>query len=271
MTHSDVQVASVGGSPATDAPAGAIMRITEPIQRYTRRWMLDPATDQYGVDLGFEKGSQFWVVGRAGVLGSCPAEVAAAAIAFEPLHVVQQAWSAVPEGTTHLDVALEYSGRAVAWAERALADVDPQVLDRVDRLGRRVAAAAPGSMGVLFAGWRTLDPPESLAGRAGLTIHVLRELRGAAHICAIAACGLTPVDAILSAPHPPPRTGPGYAERMGWTGPFRDPSEVRGARMEAETLTSRSLEPYFAVLSAQELRDLGDCVVAVCEQGAAGS
>ncbi|MFC4033329.1 hypothetical protein ACFO3J_17800 [Streptomyces polygonati] len=239
--------------------------ITEPIQLYTRRWMLAPATDQYGVDLGFEKGSQFWVVGRAGVLGSCPPEIAAAAIAFEPPAIVRRAWSAVPQGLSHHDVALEYKGVIVRWAERAFRDVDLEILAQVDLLGRRIAHAAPASLGVLFAGWRGLDPPESAAGRAGLTIHVLRELRGAAHICALAASGLTPLDAILAAPHPPPRTGPKYAERMGWVGPFREVSEIREARLDAEVLTSTILVPYFGVLSSRELGELREAITTVCQ------
>lgn len=245
----------------------AIALLADPIQHYTRRWMLAPETDQYGRDLGFETGAQFWVVGRGGVLGSCPAEVAAAAIAFEPLHVVRRAWDAVPPGLSHYDVAVHYSGRPIAWAERVLADLDSVALSHIDELGRRVVDAASASLGLLFAGWRLLTPPVTLAGRVGLTIHLLRELRGAAHICAIAACGLTPVDAILAAPHPAPRTGPAYAERMGWVGPFRDPSEVREARLQAEQLTSRILVPAFESLSSDELETLRESVTRACMIG----
>lgn len=241
--------------------------LADPIQRYTRRWMLAPETDRYGTDLGFATGAQFWVVGRAGVLGSCPAEVAAAAIAFEPVHVVRRAWEAVPAGLTHAEVARHYSGRPVAWAERALADLDPAVLSQVDELGRRVVDAAPASLGLLFAGWRLIAPPETLTGRVGLTLHLLRELRGAAHICAIAACGLSPLDAVLAAPHPPPRTGPAYAERMGWTGPFRDPAEIREARLRAEELTSQILVPAFESLTPDELETLLATVTLVCSTG----
>ena len=264
---------TVKSSPMVDARTSSeevIDLLTEPIQQYTRQWMLDPGTDAYGVDLGFETGAQFWVVGRAGVMGACPAEIAAAAIAFEPDSVVRRAWEALPAGLTHRAVAHHYLTRPVTWAERALADVDEATLDLVNDLGGQVVAAAPASLGVLFAGWRLLPRPSSLPGRVGMIIHLLRELRGAAHICAISACGLTPLDAILAAPHPPPRTGPAYAEGMGWVGPFRNPDEIRDARLRAERLTTTILVPFYEVLSPDELETFAATVTRVCTDAAGG-
>lgn len=245
--------------------AETIERVCEPVQQYSRSWMLAKSTDAFGVELGFPSGAQFWVVGRAGVLGGCPIEVAAAAIAFEPLSKVREAWLNVPEGLTHYGVALHYRDRITSWGDRVFADFDSETLDLIDVLGRRIVDAAPAALGTIFAGWRSLPVPESVQGRAALTIHMLRELRGAAHIAAILACGLTPLDAILSAPHPPPRTGPGYAERMGHQGPFRDPAEVREQRMEAERLTASIIEPYFGALTAEELAVFGEAVATTCE------
>lgn len=250
---------------ASATAAETIDRICDPVQRYTRSWMLAPSTDSYGVALGFASGSQFWVVGRAGVLGSCPTEVAAAAIAFEPLDVVERAWSAVPSGLTHYDVALHYRDRITKWGDRVLDEIDRETLGAIDGLGRRIVEAVPAALGVLFTGWRRLPVPDSPSGRAALTIHLLRELRGAAHIAAVLACGLTPLDAILAAPHPPPRTGPSYAQRMGYRGPFRDPGEVREQRILAEALTASIIEPYFSALSGDELALLGEAVATTCD------
>lgn len=244
--------------------AETIERVKEPIQLYSRSWMLADSTNAYGVALGFATGAQFWVVGRAGVLGSCSAEIAAAAIAFEPLEEVEKAWNAVPDGLTHYDVALHYQSRVTEWGNLVFADFDPERLTAIDVLGRRIVEAAPNAIGTIFTGWRRLPVPDALPARAALTLHLLRELRGAAHIAAITACGLTPLDAILAATHEPPRTGPAYAERMGWKGPFRDPSEVREQRIEAERLTSSSLAPYFAVLTASELDLFGESVETAC-------
>jgi hypothetical protein len=246
-----------------------IERVFEPVQRFSRSWMLAKSTDAYGVELGFASGAQFWVVGRAGVLGSCPVEVAAAALAFEPVYKVREAWLNVPRALTHYEVALHYRDRITAWGDRVFADLSGNTLDSIDALGRRILNAAPASLGTIFAGWRCLTPPDSLPGRAALTLHLIRELRGAAHITAIHACGLTPLDAILSAPHPPPRTGPSYAERMGYHGPFRNPEEVREQRMSAERLTVSIIEPYFASLAPEELSCLGETVEAACEAAVA--
>ncbi len=209
----------------TSTAAETIARVCEPIQRYTRTWMLAKSTDAYGVALGFGSGAQFWVVGRAGVLGSCPVEVAAAAIAFEPLYKVSEAWHGVPPGLTHYDVALRYRRIVTEWGERLLADTDPDRLEHIDALGRRIVDAAPGALGAIFTGWRSLDIPASLPARAGLTLHLIRELRGAAHIAAILACGLTPLDAVLAATQAPPRTGP--LTRRAWVGRVRSVTRSR--------------------------------------------
>jgi hypothetical protein len=251
--------------------AETIERVCDPIQRYSRSWMMAKSTDRYGVDLGFGSGAQFWIVGRAGVLGSCPVQVAAAAIAFEPLHKVEEAWLVLPEGLTHYDVALRYRDIITAWGDRVFGDLDTETLTAIDQLGRLIIDAAPAALGALFTGWRQLPVPDSLPGRAALTLHLIRELRGAAHIAAILACGLTPLDAILSAPHPPPRTGPGYAERMGYHGPFRDPAEVREQRLEAEKLTASIIEPYFSALTSEELARFGTAVEGACDAAEASA
>lgn len=248
----------------TTSVTETINRLAEPVQRFTRTWMLAPTTDGYGIELGFATGSQFWIVGRAGVLGSCPVEVAAAAIAFEPLDEVRKAWLTVPDGLTHYDVALHYHRIITGWGERVFEHLDHDVLQLLDERGRRISNAAPAAIGTLFAGWRRLPAPNSLPARAALTLHLLRELRGAAHIAAITACGLTPLDAILAAPHPPPRTGAAYAERMGYHGPFRDPEEVRDQRIEAEKLTTSILVPYFQALGPEELAEFSEAVEAIC-------
>ena len=57
----------------TATAAETVERVFKPIQQFTRGWMMAAATDRYGVELGMRTGREFWVVGRAGVLGSCTA------------------------------------------------------------------------------------------------------------------------------------------------------------------------------------------------------
>jgi hypothetical protein len=227
--------------------------------------MMVPSTAQRGVALGLRSGNDFWIVGRAGVLGDGDAAVAAAGLAFISPDGVRAAWDSVPPGISRRRVAEHYARCCTDWGREALAGFDRDRLERLDRLGRRIADAAPGSLGVVFAGWRALPPPDDVGERVALTVQVLRELRGAAHIVAVHACGLTPLDAVLASPAAAPRTGPGWAEHLHWRGPFRDPDEVRGARVEAERLTSRLLEPSFAALDGEELADFAELVTTTRE------
>lgn len=238
-----------------------IEKVLKPIQQFVRGWMMSPGTLARGARFGLDPTTNhFWIVGRAGVMGDCTWPVAAGGLAFLEPGVVRRAWEAVSEGVSRLDVALEYARCCTNWGRGELARFDAESLTRINELGRRVADAVPYSMGGLFAGWRAVPEPADVGARVALTMHVLRELRGAAHIAAVAAVGLTPLDAVLASPAAPPRSGPPWAEHLGWQGPFRDAEPIRAARAEAEALTSRMLVPYFSVLDADELAFFAEAV-----------
>lgn len=241
--------------------AEQVERVLKPIQQFTRGWMLVPSTPARGVELGLPPGEAFWVVGRAGVMGDVTAEVAAAGLAFISPDQVRQVWAAIPAGLTPSSLAAEYAALIFAWGERELARFDADRMARLNELGRRVADAAPGALGAVFAGTRDIPQPADVGARVALTTHVLREMRGAAHIVALQACGLTPLEAVLVSPAPPPRSGPVWAEHLGWTGPFPEPTdEMRAARSEAERLTSRIVARYFATLDPEELDEFAELV-----------
>lgn len=242
----------------TLTPIETIRYLKEPVQAITRGWMLAPETDRYGLDLGFATGGQFWLLGRSGVIGDASADVLEAAIAFEGSRPVREALAAMPPGLTPSTVADHYLQCINAWGIKAFADADVQRLERLDDLVRRIVDAAPLAVGVLFAGWRAAAVPSEVGARVALSVHLLRELRGAFHLHAIFSRGLSPVEAVLAATHDPPRTGPGYALKLGFEGPFRDPEEVRPQRVEAEFLTEDLLVPYFNVVSGADRSELVD-------------
>jgi hypothetical protein len=62
---------------ATTSAVDTIDRIWPQVQQFSRSWMFAKSTDARGIELGFVSGGHFWLVGRAGVLGSCPEDVAA--------------------------------------------------------------------------------------------------------------------------------------------------------------------------------------------------
>jgi hypothetical protein len=243
----------------SDVPA-VVERILKPIQQFVRGWMMSDSTVALGKEMGLSSGNQFWVVGRAGVLGDCDADVAAAGLAFHGPEAVRREWESLPADLTPRLVAAAYATCCCEWGTEALAAFDSVRMARLDALGRRIIDAAPGALGPMFAGWRAMPPAVDVGGRVALTGHVLREMRGAAHIIAIQACGLTPLEAILASPAAPPRSGPEWATRMGFTGPFRDPDEVRAQRIEAEALTSRIMARYVGALDADELAEFAELI-----------
>lgn len=241
--------------------AEQIERVLKPVQQFVRGWMLSDLTDAAAKELGLANGEQLWVIGRAGVMGDCDPPAAAAALAFIGPVLVAESWTAIPAGLGPRAIAERYAQLCAEWGTTELNRFDRNDLARMDELGRRVADAAPASLGAVFAGTRALPAPEDLGARVALTMHVLRELRGAAHIVAVLASGITPLDAILASTAAPPRRGPQWAQHLGWTGPFREPDdELAAARAEAERLTSRLIEPWYGSLSDSELVELVDLV-----------
>ena len=119
--------------PSSATAAETIDRVFKPIQQFTRGWMMASSTGEYGVSIGMRTGREFWVVGRGGVIGSCPPDVAAGALAFHAPDHVRAAWTNLPPGMTHGEVAEHYLTRIVAWGAEALAEFDPDRLERIDR------------------------------------------------------------------------------------------------------------------------------------------
>jgi hypothetical protein len=173
---------------------------------------------------------------------------------------VRAAWESLPPGLTHRQVADAYTELCCRWGAETLCTFDTGRIARLDELGRAIADAADGSIGTVFAGWRAQPQPDDVNARAALTMHVLRELRGGAHIAAIAACGITPLQAVLASPAAPPRSGPAWAEHLGWTGPFDDGEQFRQARLEAERLTSRIITPAYSSIGEQALDEFAELV-----------
>jgi hypothetical protein len=244
----------------TVTAADQVERVLKPIQQFVRGWMTGALTERLAAELGLRSGEDLWIVGRAGVIGDGDADVAAAGLAFLAPERVRSAWESLPKGLTHRQVADAYTALCGQWGRSELARFDQTRMTRLDELGRHIADAADVSIGAIFAGWRAQPQPDDVNARVALTMHVLRELRGGAHIIAVNACGITPLDAILASPAPPPRSGPVWAEHLGWRGPFADPTDARDARAEAERLTSRMLVPIYSSIGDAALDEFAELV-----------
>ena len=189
--------------------------------------MLAPAVLGPCKDAGYPNGFAYYVAGRGGVLGDVDADVVVSAFAFFEPGLVRKLWNdgIAVEGARAS--ARRYGAACSSfWAER-LAGFGGNA--RLCELAERVVDGADSSGLALFAGWRGEQRPSALPERAGFALHLLREMRGSAHILAVVASGLTPLDAVLAT------SGAEGGQRFGWSGPFDDvPASAKDA---AESLT----------------------------------
>jgi hypothetical protein len=219
-------------------------------------YMISPEAKAAGKAAGY-RGWQFYMRGRGGVLGDVDADVVTAALGFlAPTHV-RTAWEA-GRAVGPVDEAVRtYSATAAAWGRNRLSGADG--LDRLaDLLGRVAAAADPAGL-PLFAGWRAVPLDDDAPARVVQLAHVLREHRGGAHLVAVLASGLTPLEAVLAGPG-----GAGNAAFFGWPEPYPQVDEgVRARRATAETLTDALVAPAYATLTDDEAGELSRLLKAV--------
>lgn len=210
-------------------------------------FMLDGATYAHGASLGFA-GLDFYVCGRAGVLGDAPADVVAAALTFfAPEHVRAQ-WDAGRAVMPPAEAAAAFARCAAAWAEAHV----PDDLDagRLAELAGRVVADARAAGAPIFAGWRTLEVPADPRAAAVHHLNGLRELRFGLHAAAVLSTGLSPLQAMsLRAPRMLPLFG--WAEAAPTDG-------LRPTWESAEERTDLAMAHAFAGLSDGERADLAD-------------
>lgn len=239
------------------SPEEAVRGCAGPVGRLGAAWMFDAQTAQRGTDLGLS-GWSWYHCGRGGVLGDVDASVLVAAFGFFPPALQTKAWERGKAVLPPAEAAQHYAEACADWGRRALA-VDGA--DRLADLCTKVADAAPIAGMPLFAGWRALAASLAVPdgpGRLALAIHVLREHRGSAHLVAVVAGGVDPLQAVVSG-----RYGTKNAEFFGWPQPWPDPDAAREAMAEAETLTDALVRPAFAALSDDARAELTDGVRAL--------
>lgn len=241
--------------------AEAVAATAQPILEFSRGWMLHADTAARGEELGLLPARGFWVCGRNGVLGDVDADVVANAIGFMEPATVRRFWEHRPPEHSARQLAGEYAACAYRWGGQALKDVPRADLVRLNELGRKLADAALPQLGALFAGWRAMAQPEDPAEAAALTMHVLREWRGGAHLCAVTGSGMHPLEAALAAPAP--RGGPRWVKDLGWPEPYPDPARSALRRMAAEAQTSVLCLPAFEALTPVERAELTRLIVQV--------
>lgn len=196
--------------------------------------------------------------GRCGVLGECHADVVTSVAFFFPPAHVEESWNGGRKLPVEQAVEL-YAEACRDWGRRRLGGFDGCA--RIAELLEPVVARAPVVGAPLFAGWRAVPLPGDPAARAAQLMHVLRELRGALHICAVTAAGLGPLEATLAADHDGTPFGPAAGEMIAkffqWPEPYPQPGpDVVARRAAVEEVTDDLLAPVFSVLDDHESDEL---------------
>ena len=227
-------------------PAELAASVKDPIARVGGGFMLSAQAKQAGKEAGL-RGWQFYFIGRGGVLGDVDAEVVSAALGFFPPEGVRTGWEAARAVLTPAEGVRRFVAVNHEWGRTHLSAASE--LDVLAPLLEQVARGVDSAGRSLFAGWRTTlsmlpaDPP----ARVAHLCHVLREHRGACHLAAVLASGLTPLESVLIG------GGAGNATFFGWPEPYADVAALAGRRERAEALTDEIVGVAWAgVLSDAE-------------------
>jgi hypothetical protein len=195
----------------------------------------------------------YYFAGRGGVLGDIGPDALAALFPFFPAELVRAGWRTGRCRLPPHQAGLRYAETCQSWARARLAGFAGA--ERLAELLATVADGAASSGLPLFAGWRAVPLPADPPGRVVQLAHVLREHRGGLHAIAVAAAGLTPLQATLARDR-----GQTRAQFLRWTQPYPEITDgVRKRRAAAEELTDQLAAPAYAVLGntqAAELRKL---------------
>jgi hypothetical protein len=236
------------------AQTGRITRVTPeqtagaaraPVARLGGAFAEDPKTLRRARQLGLT-GWAFYVTGRAGALGDVRSDTAAAALGFISAEAVHDGWEAARKVTSPAKVAEYHREECCRWGTERMGGVPG--LTRMVELAERVVLAADAAGLPLFAAWRAMPVPADGPGaRAAVLMHLLREHRAGAHLLAIRAGGLTPLEALITGPD-----GEAGAVAYGWQPPYPRFEPLVRRRMWAEALTHRIAGEAYRVLSTAE-------------------
>lgn len=213
--------------------------------------MTAAGTTAFGMEHGYADMLSFYLAGRCGVLGDVDSDVVSAAFGFFHPGRLREVWEnalVVRPARQAAGLYVEALGRQAA---AALEDLPGKA--RLAELAERVVDEASPAGLPLFAGWRAAPRPIEATARAAHALHLLREWRGSAHVAAVTAVGLAPLDAVML------NGGSAYAEFYGWPAPWGDGNGQQALSEQAETLTDGQCAPVFGrALTAAERGELAE-------------
>ena len=175
-------------------PLELAQRIARPIGALGAGFYFDPGTVEAALGLGLNV-YEFYGLGRGGVLGDVGTEAVTDAFYFFHPRTIDLIWSRAREKADPVAVAREHVAAAYAYAERTFGALPRELIDETARCARAVLAADPLGAHPLADGYRCVTAPTDPVQDAYLGVIALRELRGALHIEAVTAEGLSPAEA----------------------------------------------------------------------------
>jgi hypothetical protein len=209
----------------------------------------DPKTMRRAREVGLT-GWAFYVAGRGGAMGDVRADTVAAALGFIAPEAVQDGWEAAAMVAPPIEIATENRAECCRWGRENLAGFAR--VARLVELTERIVLGAEIACAPLFAAWRAMPmPEEDLGAQAAVLLHLLREHRGAAHLIAVRASGLTPLEAIIAGPD-----GEAGATAFGWQPPYPAFEPLVRKRAWAEALTDRIAGEAYRLLDTGERIEL---------------
>ena len=194
-------------------------------------------------------GFYFYVIGRGGVLGDVEPAVVHSAFGYFNPGMIEKLWNGAREKIAPRDAAREYIACAHAHGRAHLSGIDG--LDAYVAAVQKIFDSIDDSTFALFAGLKAEPIPSDAPAAAFHQAMVLRELRGCAHLTAIAAVGLPTVVA-----HAIKR--PNDVATFGWAeGEVAEPTADDIAKRDrAEAMTNEILGAAFASLTDEEVAAL---------------
>ena len=210
-----------------------VRAIADPVHDVGTAIYLSPDVAARAETGGYANPFAFYFAGRGGMLGDVDAEVVAAAFGWFNPDVVSALYAEGRDVHGARGAGERMMEATALWGDDHLAGVDADVLARFVELAERLVDGAEASGLPLFAAWRSRPRASSVPGRAAQLCQILREWRGAVHLVATTAVGLSPLEAILT------NEGPGQAAFFGWPEPFPDCGAISHRHAEAEEITDR--------------------------------
>lgn len=241
----------------TNTPTLDVARALAPlVSDLGGRFMLDGDSFTAGAELGYTPGYAYYLAGRFGVLGRCPADMVAAAAVFWSPELVEREWlvalaTADPQTTAehYFDVCARYARKHYSASDG---------FDRLVALGERVVDEASSAGQPIFAGLRALPRADDSVGRGGQVLTLMREYHFGLHAQCVLAAGLDPQLSVLAT------GGAGNAAMFGWAEPYPAITDDMAAlRHQVEEQTHARSADSLGVLDAGELIELQALVAAV--------